>query len=231
MDWTPIVTALVTSLLGTGGLFVFLYKKWIGTHIQKSVSLQYDQKLEEHKIKIQHEHDKKLEEFKANLQKEITERDRQMQENLQKSAVRTNADSELFKKFMSVLPSSSGSINLLKTYNMGDPVPERVLYQLYEFHERWGNPDHCFLDTELDTKRQQLHHAIDKFLSTFGDSTSLHVINATQGFHRISKSLAKKDFKKTMDLLNSLADKIVKIHEDFVKTAREKLNVNFIADS
>lgn len=220
IDWNTVITAITSSLLGSGFLVTIL-TKWI----ENSLKSKYEKELAEHKVKLQHEYDKNFEEFKANLQEEIVEKNRQAQEDLKKIDAKNKTDSDLFRKFMKVLPST-GSIKLLKTYNMGDPIPRKGLEQLQEFHEQWKNPELHFLDDELKKKCLQLHQATDQFVWAFAENT----FPEGSQFQRISREWSDEKFTEAMNLLNSLSDKVVEIHEDFVKTAREKLNVSFFEE-
>ncbi|MDO8425894.1 MAG: hypothetical protein Q7T24_00080, partial [Deltaproteobacteria bacterium] len=102
MDWTPLITSLGSSAV-LFALLSFLAKKWIGSRIEQSVKHEYAKKLEEHKAQLQAQVNRSVEEMKAEFKEAIDQK---------------ATDKALFAKFMDTLPSS-GSIEFLKTFDMG----------------------------------------------------------------------------------------------------------------
>lgn len=213
MDWQTIITSFLAGLGGTAFLIavaIFLGKKWIGARIEKS---------------IQHEYDRKLEEYKAQLRQQASEAVQQMQGELQDSFEQKTADKELFKKFLSILPSE-GSISFLRTHDMGGAFRYSNLEQLSKFYHEWQGPEFEFLDLELKEKCEILHKNADEYIGFL--SLKIFPVHGYGDLYSVPRDWLEDrpdDFKKIVDKLHLLSDKLIESHEDFIRTARVKLKI------
>lgn len=214
MDWSAFTTALLTSLGGTGiliAIIVFFSKKWLGSRIEESVKHEYAKKLEEHKAQLHEQLNLSVEQMKAVFQ----------------DAVDLKAtDKALFAKFMDTLPSS-GSIEFLKTFDMGfGSFDTDQLSQLKDFYYSWNNPEYEFLNTDLESKRRELGNVVDEYFVSYGKNTFLRndCLDQKRAYVPTEwKETHPENYRQAVDELNSLADKVVKAHEDLVRNARMRL--------
>lgn len=61
-----ITTALIVSFIGTGA-FNFIFRTWITERIKNSIRIEYEQKLETHKVMLKSQADVELEKLRAQL--------------------------------------------------------------------------------------------------------------------------------------------------------------------
>ncbi|MBI5901952.1 MAG: hypothetical protein HZB84_00485 [Deltaproteobacteria bacterium] len=212
MDWSTFITALLTSLGGTGilvAIAVFLGKKWLGSRIEESVKHEYARKLEEHKAQLQTQLNRSVEEMKAEFQEAVDQK---------------VTDKALYVKFFETLPSS-GSIEFLKTFDMGfGSFETEQLSQLKYFYCNWNKPEYEFLDAELECKRKALREAISKYLDSYSTNVFCTKTDTKRAYVLPEWKETKPDvYRQIIDKLNSLADEVVKAHEDLVRSARLKL--------
>ena len=213
MDWPAFIAALLTSLGGTGILIaiaVFLGKKWLGSRIEQLVKHEYDKKLEEHKAELQAQVNRSVEEMKAEFQEAVDQ---------------TATDKTLFAKFLDTLPSS-GSIEFLKTFDMGfGSFETEQLSQLKDFYYNWNKPEYEFLDSELEKKRRELRNVVQKYLDSYSKNTFLtYDIDQKRAYVLPEWKITQpENYRQAIEELNSLADEVVKAHTDLVRSARVKL--------
>ncbi len=212
MDWSAFLTALLTSIVGTGAMIalaIFLGKKWLVTRIAESVKHEYATKLEEHKADLQEQVHRSIQDMKAGFQ-----------EALDKKAV----DKALFAKFFEVLPSS-GCIELVATFSTsGGLFNRKSLEPLETFLREWGMPERQFLDPEIDQKRERLHTITGKYLLSIYENTS--PVNSTPGHCSVSPELKAREpdrFREVVSEIRDLEEQLVAAHRDLVETARRKL--------
>jgi hypothetical protein len=199
VDWSAILTALLSGIGGSAlliALLALICRKWIGTRIEES---------------IKHEYAKKIEEFKAGLQEKVN---------------KDAADKTLFLKLLETLPSD-GSIEFLRTHDHGGPFPKGHLSQLRTFYYEWRNPEHEFLNPELENKSKVLHKCVNEYLTCIGlNAFRLPPPNAD--YLQVQPEWKLKEdtneFRELVNKLHTLADKVVKVHEDIVRSGKALLN-------
>ncbi|MBI1725048.1 MAG: hypothetical protein HYR52_05370, partial [Candidatus Tectomicrobia bacterium] len=130
---------------------------------------------------------------------------------------------KLYEAFQKILPSS-GSIDILRTTNMANPIRTRDLQPLADFLDQWNHPENHFLNADLEMKKQHLYVAIDNFYSVIEESTfgTRHPDFCQVPREWIDNNPQK--YHETIKELNSLARKVVETHAEFVKAARTTLN-------
>ncbi|MBK6881184.1 MAG: hypothetical protein IPN65_05820 [Elusimicrobia bacterium] len=195
---SQIVTAFLAGLGGAGTLqlvAIFLGKKWAEVRIQESVK---------------HEYDKKMEEFRAGLRETSDEK---------------AADKTLFMKLLEKLPATGGGIDFIRSFDFesGSFLRTRI-YDLHDFDRVWKNPDHLFLDVEINGKRGALHKAVEDFLHAY--ATYTFPLNTDIEWAAVPPDWADhmpQKYSEAVKLLNGRADAVVAAYDDLVKTARGKL--------
>ena len=212
MDLNSFITALITSLGGTG-LFVvlmtFFVKKWVSSRIEESVRHEYAIKLEEHKVQLQEQVSRSVKKIEAEYQEIIDQK---------------KVDKALFAKFMSVLPSS-GSIEFINRFNMaGWSFNRDEFKQLDNFHHDWSSPEYQFLDKQIDDKRKRLHELVAQYLAYLAINT--FPVRGAVGISSVPEEWEEEQperFHETVTKLHEFARLVVEAHSDLVKTARNHL--------
>ena len=212
MNWSTLITASVSSIGGTGAMLliaIFIGKKWIGIRIEESVKHEYAKKLEEHKTKLQEQINRTIGEIKLEFQDAIDKK---------------SADKSLYAKFIETLPSS-GSIDFIDKFNMaGCPFKKKELEQLEKFCCEWNDPEHQFLDHELESLRNNLHEVVVEYLNFLVVNTwccegDVDLISVPAEWEETQP----ERFEKTVSNLHDLAQKIVDAHRLLICSAKRKL--------
>lgn len=132
-------------------------------------------------------------------------------------------DKSLFEKFKSTLPSD-GSIDFIDKNNMAGFSFERSrLNDLSNFFYDWGNAEHEFLNKTLENKRKILHEKIGAYLKIIGFETFPTHLPGRNTVPPEWEYEQPERFHKTVDKLHSLAGEIVDIHQDLIRTCKQKL--------
>lgn len=215
MDWSAFWTALLTSIGGTtvlATILAWLGKKWIGARIENSVRHEYDVKLETHKAK---------------LQQEVTETVRKLETEFQDAVDRQATDKDLFRRFLTTLPSS-GSITFLRDNNFaGFSFRRSRLRDLDTFYHEWHDAEHEFLDGELEQIRKRLHELTAEFLSYLAVNTwPLDGDVESSWVPPEWEDVQPERFRETVDRIHDLAGRIVDVHASLVRMGRAKLKVS-----
>lgn len=135
-------------------------------------------------------------------------------------------DRDLFKEFLSVFPSDSLSIELLRDHDFGNSYHENGTTQLDIFVNTWNTAEKEFLDAALETPKKELWSKCRKFVyelacgSHFiGSGPILTCIpNAYRGTDDWPQHVDDK-----LKMLNDLATECYELHRDFVLLSRRKL--------
>ena len=130
------------------------------------------------------------------------------------------------KRLLTTLPSQ-GSISFIKDFNMaGFSFPQKALEHLKEFDWYWGNAEHEFLDSELEEKRKELHDLVGEYLGFMA-------LNTFPLDTDVNRSWVPADWEETqherfwevVNKLHDMAGRIVELHTDLVRTARDRLKL------
>lgn len=136
---------------------------------------------------------------------------------------RNNPDRQLFEAFLEVLPSH-GSIEFIKTHNIGGTFDPEELNDLRRFTYEWIDPEHEFLNNRLEKKRRKLHELTEQYLY----SIAVNTFPTHSGRQRVLPRWElerPKPFGEVVNELHDLADQVADAHQDLVRTARKTLNV------
>jgi hypothetical protein len=101
----------------------------------------------------------------------------------------------------------------------------RKLDQLDVFLHDWNDPEHEFLDPELENKRKHLHTLINDYYKCIGCYTfpkNMHVQEVPDEWEREQP----KKYQDARKELHDFADQIATTHADLVRTARRTLGVD-----
>lgn len=201
MDWATIFTALLTSVGGTGTLLLiiaFLWKKWLSVRIEESIKHEYARKLEEHKAGVQ--------------------------AGIQEAQAEKVTDRALFQEFLKTLPTE-GSIAYIQHANMkGYSFAWKALEQLQEFRLKWDNPEHEFLDPDLEEKRRHLLQDVNLYLQQLSLNTYPVNNDASRAWVPADwEDTQNERFSQIVDELHGSAERIVRRHSELVRCARSRL--------
>lgn len=130
-------------------------------------------------------------------------------------------DKELLDEFLSVLPSDSGSINMLKDQDMGDCIEYRYFRPLNQVAEDWTGPDKEFQVRRLEKSKLEFIGALSSFLSEYSKRSG----GEGNGF--ISIGMRDYEDRKEMiqykENLNKLTSAAYKKYVNFVSIARKEI--------
>lgn len=132
-------------------------------------------------------------------------------------------DRALFELLKTTLPSG-GAIKFIKDVNMAFPQKENYFKQLVDFVHSWNDPEHEFLDSEIEEKRRKLLEYAKWYLTAIEQNTVVD----EEGFYRIPDRIKlgnRPHLDAVIARLNDLAGQLVSAHEDLLRYARQKLRV------
>jgi hypothetical protein len=135
---------------------------------------------------------------------------------------RKNADRKLFDAFLSTLPSQ-GFISFIKTLDIGEHFQSCELDQLKSFCHGWNDPEHEFLDHQLEAKRKRLHELADAYRIAINLQTFTSRPDGYIGIPREWGHDKPAEYQAIIRELHELADQVVNAHADLVRTGRAKL--------
>jgi len=122
------------------------------------------------------------------------------------------ADTALLRQLLEVLPSS-GNIRDFRHWEGAGPFGPENVGQLEAFQRHWGDPEHEFLDADLERMRRELYDRATQYLDLLKGTDLLAMMEAWEGPERDAW------IRKVSDLCSQVAE----AHERLVKTARAKL--------
>jgi hypothetical protein len=135
---------------------------------------------------------------------------------------RKNADRKLFDVFLSALPSQ-GFISFIKTIDIGEHFRSCELDQLKSFCHSWNDPEHEFVDQQLEAKRKRLYELADAYREAISLNTFSSRPESFQGTPTEWRHDKPAEYKAIIRELHELADQVVEAHADLVRTGRAKL--------
>ncbi|HDG9766713.1 hypothetical protein [Acinetobacter nosocomialis] len=133
------------------------------------------------------------------------------------------SDLQLFNQFKETLPSK-GSISFIDEQNMaGFSWPSSALNQLDDFYHDWGDAEHEFIDTELETIRSKLYELVGNYLGQIAINTFPANTSGRQTVPPEWEETNPKHFFEVVNKLHETAGQIVKTHQDLIRLGRQKL--------
>jgi hypothetical protein len=132
----------------------------------------------------------------------------------------------LAKQFLQSLPSDGG-ISFLKKHDFLGSFKSDDISDIDRFSYEWNNPDHEFIDSELESLRKKLLDSVTKF----GFCTAMYTSPNKRGFQavRYDQSSYDADEEKRFSVeaseINNAADLVVEAYSSFVRTVRSKLDL------
>lgn len=75
-----------------------------------------------------------------------------------------NADVKLFETFISLLPTNSASVELLKSHDFGASYHNNSIKDIESFTFKWGKADQHFHDVDLEKKSEHFFNEANNFL-------------------------------------------------------------------
>jgi hypothetical protein len=133
-------------------------------------------------------------------------------------------DKDLFKKFLDALPST-GNVAFVRDYDFANSFRLDDLRELTTFTYRWNNPEHEFLDQELEVRRQQVLRAIQAFLRSVDLYTSPNHAERQSVFPRgVNPEFdVPPAIRREIDELNEQSRSVYAEHSELVRLAKTKL--------
>lgn len=135
-------------------------------------------------------------------------------------------DVTLAWKLLEALPSN-GIIKFLKEHDFLGSFRSEEIRPLNQFLYEWDNPEHEFLDSELESYRKALLKRAGEFSMNVAKYTSSNMA----GMQAVIVDGQRNDFEQMQRFeveakaVNEAADSLVGAHESFVRAARGKLNL------
>jgi len=199
-----LIYILLSSFIGSGVAGVLLYfviTKWLGTRIEQS---------------IKHEYDRALEEFKTNLVLE-------QNELINKRAREISTDSMLLAEFLHSFPPG-GQIQRIRNAS-GRIFDVDITDLLDRLINEWELVDHYFLDSGVNDALNRLIAQARAFAYELSNST--FPMPDKPDKYEIPPEWKIQDYDNynaILKLLYDYRDLFVQAYDEFVKTARSKLN-------
>ena len=139
-----------------------------------------------------------------------------------KSAERA-ADKTIFDKLKKALPSN-GSIEFINQHNMAGWAFRRSrLDYLWTFMNEWNNPEHEFLNSKLEEKRNKLYEKIKEYLHLIASETFATNNPEWCSVPEEWEVEQPERFERVVNQLHNLAGEIVEKHQDLLRSARKHL--------
>ena len=214
MDWNTFISNIGSGMAsGTVvfGLLLWLGKKWAGSRIENSVANEYETRLASHQME---------------LQKDLTAAIKKMEMEYQDSVDQRAVDKVLFQQFLNLVPSNR-SIHFVHTHNFaGFSFRQDCLKDLDEFYREWNDPEHEFLDAELEDKRRLFYESVDKFLNSVWSNTWAIETNNERASVPAEWEIEHPDrFDQVVKTIHDNAHEVVQTHGELLRMGRVKLKV------
>lgn len=136
-------------------------------------------------------------------------------------------DHQLFQAFLELLPSD-GDIEFIARWSLSQPFALDRLANLRRFAEKWGLPEYQFHDKKLEGRRKELLNLTRKFLESAAINTFRDPEPNPHDWYRIPDDweiTQPERYKQAKNELDNLADQVFEAHQDFIRTARRRLNM------
>lgn len=135
------------------------------------------------------------------------------------------------KQFESICEVLQKTEYWLAEWDMGAPVPQEKMEELFDLYYREEDPFMEFIDPDLEAARRELLNQIKRFHAKFseymfpqelpiGDCWVSHMWLANHGEISMPDDKKRKLFELEIDTLNTLATKIWDTYKEFVRQVR-----------
>nr|WP_321269632.1 hypothetical protein [uncultured Tolumonas sp.] len=136
-----------------------------------------------------------------------------------------DVDINRFKEFISLLPTTGRSMYLLSSHDFGNSFSLKSLTELDSFTIEWNSPEKSFLNSDLETKRQELWSKCNEFQNLLASKSGPS--------HGGLQSVVPERYKDAWEWpdwvddnvksINEMATALFKTHQDFVLLCRSIL--------
>jgi len=139
-------------------------------------------------------------------------------------------DKKLYENLLNILPTNSGSIEFLRTFDFKSyHFASDTLNDLERFHYLWNGVEYNFVDDELNELLNQLKDKTKKFLL----NVDMNVYPAeAYGFKKVLREFnngeRNEEYNKIIEELHNDSGEIIKAREEIIKLFIEKDNDNKI---
>jgi len=139
-------------------------------------------------------------------------------------AINSN-DVRLFRKLLASLPSFP-VIEFFKNHDFGGSFSREQIDPLYSFLQEWDNPEHEFVDAELEQKRKDFFAAAQLLGRTVAKNsapnrTGLLSVLPDEFRARERPDWVQRDAKE----INDAANRFVELHAALVREGRKRLDL------
>jgi len=132
------------------------------------------------------------------------------------------ADRALFNRFRTDLPAA-GSISFVRDHPVGVQYHRDAPDQLYEFLHRWDDPEHEFLDPEIDRKRATLFSAVAAYVDVLSANTFSTSVPDYCNIPAEWELNCPEQRAEVIREINARGSELVRAHEDLIRTGRRRL--------
>jgi hypothetical protein len=133
----------------------------------------------------------------------------------------TPHDQDLFTKFKTLFPSSSGYIILIQDHDFGGDFEHRMLDPLHDFIHEWQNEEHKFHDAELNAALDDFSEKMVNFSREIGSRTSPSRVDVKLQSAKVGEGYNgggdERRTKKNAKVLNDLASQCYELHQAMMK--------------
>ncbi|MCU6307545.1 hypothetical protein [Enterobacter quasiroggenkampii] len=141
--------------------------------------------------------------------------------------IKRKSDIKLYEKFLSILPTTSQSITLLKEHDFGNPFHDNSIKDIEKMSYEWGHADQHFHDTEIESKATKLSNDIQNFNNFL--ALRSHYIHSGPTLTMLTERDRANDFEwlpqteENVREANERSANIYKDYCDFISTCKNKL--------
>jgi hypothetical protein len=137
-----------------------------------------------------------------------------------------DADRDLYRQFIELLPSDGTAMYLLQHHDFGGSFERHDLDDLRTFAIQWTAPEFEFLDEEIDKRRLDLIQKAGHLFELIAVNTWPHDVDPKRQTIALEwETTDPERFHSTIGALNQAADHVVSSHAEPVRTARKRLKI------
>ena len=130
-------------------------------------------------------------------------------------------DVALLEEFTKLLPSDGKTIGFLRSHNIGNSFPGDILDPLDVFLNCWNNAEKEFNDTEMESKKEEMHKLGISFRNKLTERIRPSYID---GWFDVGV----EDYESNPDVLeyvkemNECISKMFDLHQDLIRIGKKK---------
>ncbi|AQT58895.1 hypothetical protein [Cellvibrio sp. PSBB023] len=135
-------------------------------------------------------------------------------------------DIALFKKFQECLPIN-GAIKFIKEHDFLGSFTIEEISPFNRFVYEWENPEHEFIDIELEALRKELYGLIKEFTQAIGRYSSPNSMGRQSVRVHSQEGIPEfeKKFEQEAGIINNAASAVEACHSNLIRVGRKKLNL------